>query len=86
MRPVKRKKLENSLIVIYSSATKITLNTRTRKEHLFAEEIIVIHNTDNCMNTSANLSVDIICSKMRSFQRTKLEENCELRGTNNVQG
>ena len=41
MRSVKRKKLENSLVVIYSSATKITSNTRTRKEHLFAEEIIV---------------------------------------------
>ena len=36
-----KKKLGNSLVVIYSSATKITSNTRTRKEHLFAEEIIV---------------------------------------------
>ena len=36
-----KKKMGNSLFVIYSSATKITSNTRTRKEHLFAEEIIV---------------------------------------------
>ena len=43
MRPMKTRKLisGNSLGVIYSSATKITSNTRTRKEHLFAEETIV---------------------------------------------
>ena len=48
--------------------------------------------TDNCMNTSPRLvrkyarilSADIICSKMRSFPRAKLEENCELRETKNV--
>ena len=42
MRPMKKKKLmsRNSLVVIYSSATKVTSNTRTRKEHLFAEETI----------------------------------------------
>ena len=33
--------LGNSLVVIYSSATKVTSNTRTRKEHLFPEETIV---------------------------------------------
>ena len=36
-----KKKLGNSLVAIYSSATKITSDTRTQKEHLFAEEIIV---------------------------------------------
>ena len=39
------------------------------------------------------LSADIICSEKRivfreanSFPRAKLEENCELQGTDNVQG
>ena len=33
------------------------------------------------------LSADIICSeKQTGFPRAKLEENCELRGTDNVQG
>ena len=33
--------LGNSLVVIYSSATKVTSNTRTRKEYLFPEETII---------------------------------------------
>ena len=33
------------------------------------------------------LSADIICSEKRTvFRERKLEENCELRGTDNVQG
>ena len=43
------------------------------------------------MNTSPRLvrkyaRIFVRCSKMRRFLRAKLEENCELRGTNNVHG
>ena len=39
----KKKKLilGNSLVVIYSSATKVTSNTKARKQYLFAKQNIV---------------------------------------------
>ena len=33
--------IANSFVVIYSYATKVTSNARTRKEHLFADGTIV---------------------------------------------
>ena len=49
------------------------------------------HNTNSpararAKNMLGYLSEYIICSEAKSFPRGQLEENCELRGTDNVQG
>ena len=36
----------NSLLVTYCSATKVKSHARTRKEHLFSEETIIIFTRD----------------------------------------
>ena len=61
----------------------VNIELTEKRQRLWLKHVCVISQTTN---VCGYLSADITCSKMRSFQRTKLEENCELRGTNNVQG
>ena len=73
MRPTKRRKLisGNSLGVIYSYATKVTSNARTRKEHLFADETIVTRVfTSGYVNTETRLHFFNLVGPMCTSDRT----------------
>ena len=59
-------------------------------DQCFCRHISFVYGVTNkslfCENKFRYLAMDIICYEKRTLIRTRLEENCEVPGTDSVQG